>query len=137
LAYILSIFQECDITGGDIKEVNTEFSSTLQNAAKKIKDKTRKPCDVHPDLLYVTTLAYILSIFQECDITGGDIKEVNTEFISVIINFAKRSKKNSKIRRENPAMYTQTSFYVTTLAYILSISQESDITGGDIKEAKQ
>jgi hypothetical protein len=38
------------------------------------------------DLLYVTalggkcapitTLAYILSIFQECGITGGDIKEV-------------------------------------------------------------
>jgi hypothetical protein len=37
---ILSMFQECDITGGDIKEC-------------------------------------ILSMFQECDITGGCIKEVN------------------------------------------------------------
>jgi hypothetical protein len=51
---------------------------------------------LYPDLLYVTasggqmcsyplcvdrsssiTLAYVLIIFQECDITGGDIKEVN------------------------------------------------------------
>jgi hypothetical protein len=38
-----------------------------------------------------TTLAYILSIFQECDITGGDIKEVNQYYISISYLFQSRN----------------------------------------------
>jgi hypothetical protein len=61
--------------------------------------------EVHSNLLYVTALggqmcsyhlciaqphvpilAYILSIFQGCDITGGDIKEINSVVESIFRN---------------------------------------------------
>jgi hypothetical protein len=36
---------------------------------------------------HMSTLAYILSIFQECDITGSDIKDVNQWFDGLVTRF--------------------------------------------------
>jgi hypothetical protein len=60
------MFQECDITGG---EVNQYVGGRMCSYHLCAESSSPITCVSH--------LACILSVFQECDITGGDIKEVN------------------------------------------------------------
>jgi isopentenyl phosphate kinase len=90
--HLLSISQECDITGGDIKEVNHLCRMFhMCPPSQHIFSAYPKECDITGgDIKEVNHLCrmfhmcppsqHIFSAYpKECDITGGDIVEVNPQ----------------------------------------------------------
>jgi hypothetical protein len=106
---ILSFFIMCPPHCHPLQFPEREMGATVATRKKKRKKRgwyrnVEFEAFIHPDLLYVTALGrkicsyhpvcrmfqsitYVLlgiSIFQECDITGGDIKEVNRYYVMLI-----------------------------------------------------